>query len=269
MAIQVITYKNSAEIIRMDKSAYLSNRQDMTNYVKFEGGQNLLSPSFYINSTTEPTFNYVHIPEFNRYYFVDSKQWVGNNMWFITLTVDVLFSHKDDILNITCVASRLEDKGKHGMIVDDRLTAETMQYNDVKFLPLTAIGTPFNIQDNVDDINIVFSAFAGYEDTSSSEEGSVTGIVFSSVTLDPSFSPGITVYRGTANSNTTTVTVNTPITSPVPVIKHNDVTITQSNRTSGNTRITTATINFTFANAWDDVDIIAGDAIYQFFVYQA
>lgn len=110
MAIQVITYKNSAEIARLDKSNYLSNRTDMSNYIKIDGQQNILFPQFYINSTTEPTFNYVHIPDFNRYYFVKSKEWVSNNMWLITLEVDTLFSHKNDILTLEAYVSRSQSE---------------------------------------------------------------------------------------------------------------------------------------------------------------
>lgn len=172
MAIHVITYKSTAEVIRIDKSDYLTDRQDMTNNIKFEGTQNLISPSFYVNSTTEPAFNYVYIPEFKRYYYVSSKQWVSNNVWFVTLTVDVLFSHKDSILTLRGVASRLEDQGEHSMIVDNFITVEHTQEEDVTYTNFTIPEGKkgFNIQDPVGvagpEHNLVFSCFEGNPRTS-------------------------------------------------------------------------------------------------------
>ncbi len=55
-----------------------------------------------------PNFNYVYIPAFNRYYFVTDITCVRNNLWNISLKVDVLMSFKTEILSQTCVVARNE-----------------------------------------------------------------------------------------------------------------------------------------------------------------
>lgn len=45
--------------------------------------------------------NYVHIPTFNRYYFISSVDNYTANLVRINLTCDLLMTYKDDILNST------------------------------------------------------------------------------------------------------------------------------------------------------------------------
>lgn len=54
------------------------------------------------------TTNYVFIPEFSRYYFVDDIISLGNNFWSISLSVDVLMSFKKYIYNLNCWVDRNE-----------------------------------------------------------------------------------------------------------------------------------------------------------------
>lgn len=42
-------------------------------------------------------YNYVYIPVFNRYYFINSIKVVNNHMWEISCVVDVLMTYKDAI----------------------------------------------------------------------------------------------------------------------------------------------------------------------------
>lgn len=45
------------------------------------------------------TYNYLHIPVFGRYYFIDDIRSVHDNLWEISAHVDVLETYKTDILN--------------------------------------------------------------------------------------------------------------------------------------------------------------------------
>ena len=48
-------------------------------------------------------FNYVYIEEFKKYYFVENFRFVGGNMYLLTLSLDVLQTYKDAILQSTAL----------------------------------------------------------------------------------------------------------------------------------------------------------------------
>lgn len=48
-------------------------------------------------------FNYVYIDELNKYYFVDNFRYIGGNTYIITLSIDVLQTYKDVILQSTAL----------------------------------------------------------------------------------------------------------------------------------------------------------------------
>lgn len=52
--------------------------------------------------------NYVYIPQFNRYYYINNITSINNNVWSIDLNVDVLMSFKDGILNLNGMIARNE-----------------------------------------------------------------------------------------------------------------------------------------------------------------
>lgn len=63
--------------------------------------------------------NYCYIEDFSRYYYIDDIR-IVNAIIEISMTVDVLESYKDDILNSTQLVARQENK-KNYSIIDDRL----------------------------------------------------------------------------------------------------------------------------------------------------
>ena len=54
------------------------------------------------------TCNYVYIPDFNRHYFVNDITIVRNNLYRLSLHVDVLMSYKNEISNVNALVSRNE-----------------------------------------------------------------------------------------------------------------------------------------------------------------
>lgn len=65
--------------------------------------------------------NYVYIPDFNRYYFINDITSVRQNLWRLTLHVDVLMSYKNEIKNTNAFVSRNQFK-YDVMVKDDLLT---------------------------------------------------------------------------------------------------------------------------------------------------
>lgn len=57
--------------------------------------------------------NYAYIPAFNRYYFVSSIVSMNKQVWTLVLSVDVLMSFKDDIMNSTAEITRPMKQGDY------------------------------------------------------------------------------------------------------------------------------------------------------------
>ena len=48
-------------------------------------------------------FNYVYIEDFRKYYFVDKFRYIGGNTYILTLSIDVLQTYKEVILQSTAL----------------------------------------------------------------------------------------------------------------------------------------------------------------------
>lgn len=88
-------YKNSAEDIRVDKTNYLTYVGEINGTLR--QSVNITKPVVDIEYSNVPNFNYVFIPQFNRYYYVSDITSISKNIWGISLTVDVLMSFKNTI----------------------------------------------------------------------------------------------------------------------------------------------------------------------------
>lgn len=72
-------------------------------------------------------FNYVYIPEFNRYYYVTDMVSIKNNLWAVSCKVDVLMSYKDIIYKQTAVVDR-QEYNYNTMLSDNRLRVQANPY---------------------------------------------------------------------------------------------------------------------------------------------
>ena len=86
-------YVNTSEKEKLDKS--LSNKTDLNGYLK--QGSSVVNPIITIQITNPSKYNYVYIPQFNRYYFITDTVNVRNNIWEIHMHVDSLSSFKSEI----------------------------------------------------------------------------------------------------------------------------------------------------------------------------
>ena len=56
-------------------------------------------------------YNYMYIPQFNRYYYIDDIVSVGNNRWEVSAHVDVLETYAEELLNQMVILNKQESKG--------------------------------------------------------------------------------------------------------------------------------------------------------------
>ena len=77
-----------------------------------------------------PTFNYVYIPLFNRYYFVDDISSVVYGVWSVSLSVDVLMSYKDTIKTLEAFVDRSQSN-YNLKVIDNKLPLEKTETVEV------------------------------------------------------------------------------------------------------------------------------------------
>lgn len=107
---EIVTYRNIAEVNRVDKTNYLTEVFTYKGYFREE--QNITSPIITIDVTGDnpvPEFNYAYIPLFNRYYFVTGYEVLRTNLWNVHLEVDVLMTYKTGIKSLRAMVDRNEN----------------------------------------------------------------------------------------------------------------------------------------------------------------
>lgn len=102
----IYLYKNNSESNRLDKTKYLTSVGSA--FGNFRDICDIINPVINIEYKKIPDFNYLYIPNFNRYYFVDKYEIIRTNIFRLYLHVDVLMSYKDGIKKLECLVLRNE-----------------------------------------------------------------------------------------------------------------------------------------------------------------
>lgn len=131
-------YQNSAEVNRVDKGQYLAPVGSLVGALREECS--MLTPSIVYQSENVPTFNYVYIPIFNRYYFVTSLSSVSKNVWRMELNCDVLMTYKNEILLLQGVIGR-QEIDFNPLLVDNELPTQNNPIVEVIDIPSDAFNT--------------------------------------------------------------------------------------------------------------------------------
>ena len=118
---EIHTYKSSAEQNRVDKTNFLT--ADMLISGVLREASSLIHPSITFTSDIIPTFNYVYIPIFNRYYYVTDITSIKNKLWQMSLTVDVLMTYKEALSACTGYIDRNENE-YNSLIPDGMISLE-------------------------------------------------------------------------------------------------------------------------------------------------
>lgn len=87
-------YKNTSDNNVLNKNITLIS----THNIKLKDECNIMTPSILIHGDISNDINYAYIEKWGRYYYVRDKKSLNNGIYEVNLTVDVLMSHKDKIL---------------------------------------------------------------------------------------------------------------------------------------------------------------------------
>ena len=104
---------NSSPANQVSKS--LSIIDTVSGYLR--EATSILSPTIIIERNTPTGFNYMHIPEFNRYYFVTNIASQQTNLIAVSGTVDVLQSFASQIRSCNAIIKRQENS--YNLYLDD------------------------------------------------------------------------------------------------------------------------------------------------------
>lgn len=107
-------YKNLSEKNKIGKD--LHNNLSLNGNLREESS--IINPTILVEHSNLAGYNYAYIPEFNRYYFITEITSVRNNLWRISLKVDVLESFKTDILNLNCIVDKQQNQSYSNNIDD-------------------------------------------------------------------------------------------------------------------------------------------------------
>ena len=131
-------YQNSAEVTRVDKTNYLTSMGTLYGVLREECS--IISPSITFKQTSVPTFNYVYIAAFGRYYFVTGITSVSKDIWRMSLSCDVLMTWKDNIRAFTAIIARQENSF-NPLLIDSELPAQVNQNITVTEFPAGGFST--------------------------------------------------------------------------------------------------------------------------------
>ena len=118
-SFSLVLYKQSAELNRVDKTNYLT--LVTTLYGTLRDQSNVINPTFTIEYDKVIDFNYIHIPIWNRYYFVREITYGIKNLITLSLKEDVLMSHKEAIYNQSGLVARNEFNFNEQVIDSERI----------------------------------------------------------------------------------------------------------------------------------------------------
>lgn len=79
----------------------------------------------------DPTdYNYLYIPDFKRYYFINKIEWLRDDLFNVYCSVDVLESFKDEILALTGIVDKQETVGNQ-FKDDGSIVMENRKFNQI------------------------------------------------------------------------------------------------------------------------------------------
>lgn len=107
---------------KRNKSTKLPDVTYVEKECYLKDGASLIHPTLLLQTFEAAAYNYIHIPKWNRYYFISDAMQI-NNMWEVSCTEDYLASFKASIG--VSVANVLYATGSNKSIVDSRIPVKS------------------------------------------------------------------------------------------------------------------------------------------------
>lgn len=146
--MQIILYKC------MSPNNYLT--KNLTNQVILNGAlrdtSSIINPEILIENNNPSSYNYLYIPDFKRFYFVNKIDSIRTDLWILYCHVDVLNTYRSEIIVHQAIIDKTQSSQLANMYIDDddwvvenRKFIETISFpvgldNDGEFILITAGG---------------------------------------------------------------------------------------------------------------------------------
>ena len=156
-----VFFQNTAEPNRVNKTDYLTEQTRVSGNLR--DISDVINPSITFECADDKILksNYVYIPAFNRYYFINSITSVRTNLWRVNLHCDVLYSFRNDVLQIKAIIDRQENNFNR-YLIDNNMPLSSIPYKESKEILTDDNGndTPFKAQMQEYGYNIVLTTIS-------------------------------------------------------------------------------------------------------------
>jgi hypothetical protein len=129
--MRIELYRTLSERERIQKS--------LTSKIELDGNlkdtSSVVSPSILIKAANPTLYNYAHIPDFGRYYYIKDTVSVRTGLWEIMLEVDVLMTYSPQILNLSVILDKSENKGYDYYLADPDWKTKVKDMTDIVNFP--------------------------------------------------------------------------------------------------------------------------------------
>lgn len=96
----------------------------------------VIDPVILIEASNLSDYNYMYIPLFLRFYYINNIESVRTNLWRLTCHVDVLMTYRSQILDHQCIISKQASTDKSDLMIDDGdWVVENKKFNTVINFP--------------------------------------------------------------------------------------------------------------------------------------
>lgn len=134
--MQINLFTCTAENERVDKTDYISNRFVMDG--AFRNESSIQDPVILIEKTNPAEFhyNYMYIPNFKRWYYINDFITTRNKLWELHAHVDVLYTWRASIREMKCVIDKAQNANDANLYLDDgSFVMDTRKFNNIIKFP--------------------------------------------------------------------------------------------------------------------------------------
>ncbi len=116
MSFNIVLMYNSQELNRISKSP--ATVMSLSGTLREE--TDIVDPEINVEyNGTLTNVNYMYIPEFHRYYFINKIESIRTGLWRIHAHCDVLKTYADALLNTECVVAR--SQSVYNLLLNDSM----------------------------------------------------------------------------------------------------------------------------------------------------
>lgn len=102
--MEIIFYYNSSSDNTINKTL----NDEMILDGSLRDSSEVIHPEIMVKANSVNTYNYLYIPEFNRFYYIREITSYRTGLWIVKCEIDVLHTYAPHILNLQCIIDSTE-----------------------------------------------------------------------------------------------------------------------------------------------------------------